>query len=68
MKAKIGDRVIITHDCGDCYFSNGDEAIITSVDDDGDFWADFTVNGTYKQPAGWCIGHNQPDTYRFEVL
>lgn len=62
---KIGDVIRITNgglNEGE-YFSTGHVATITSVDGDGDFWADFCGHGNdhVHLDGEWCIGNGAND-------
>ena len=54
---KKGDIVKITKQekGGSEFFSKGDKAILLYKDDDGDWWADFTMNEDFYSHGKWCL-------------
>lgn len=57
---KAGDKIVTIGDCNrffsDRFFSDGDKAVLSSQDQDGDWWADFTGNEEYYMDGIWCVG------------
>ena len=56
---KVGDRIVITTEsCNYCYKA-GDEAVLTGMDSDGDWWADFTCNKSFCYDGHWCLDERE---------
>lgn len=54
MKYKVGDRVVILVP-DPLYYSKGDKATISRIDETGDYWAIFEDTDSCG-PLEWCIG------------
>lgn len=55
---KVGD-IIVMEETWPGFYKSGDKAKLYYQDDDGDWWADFTINNYYEGRGKWCIG-NKP--------
>ena len=55
---KIGDRIVITRN-DSCLYMAGDEAVLTGMGSDGDWWADFTCNKSFLDDGHWCLNERE---------
>jgi hypothetical protein len=55
-----GDKIEIIIGSGR-YYKAGDKAVLTSIDNDGDWWADFSSNENYYKSGVWCAGKLDKD-------
>lgn len=54
----IGKKIRIIPCVSGIYYVPGDIGTIVSVDDDGNYWADFNGNARVRGKGIWCIGHD----------
>tara|TARA_R110000737_G_scaffold259888_1_gene268326 strand:- start:692 stop:892 length:201 start_codon:yes stop_codon:yes gene_type:complete len=54
--AKVGNKIVTLGNVCHPFFNEGDKAVLTRQDPDGDWWADFTGNEKYYKGGIWCVG------------
>lgn len=69
--AKVGDKIRIIK--GSLFYTEGTHAVLTEIDDDRDWWANFeeadNAEATFERhnrfSRGWCVGK---EAQHFEVI